>query len=250
MTKVLLLSKNHTVESKLQTILERINAEFYCSSSLFYQAKEYPHVIQFFSLVIICDTISNVELAQYIQRIKDCGAPVFRMGSKRKIAETEFAWLDSEIDYWIESGDSDSEIIDKIARASFSATSNVQMKQEETFSDQSYSNFINRLSKRELQLLMCLYEANGKTVSREILCKKMWETEVSHARFSNLSAIAKRLKLKMLAAGIDTEGLGSSWGQGYFLQAPLITFLRNNDFDNYCKAMSSRPVATEVQVDS
>ena len=97
---------------------------------------------------------------------------------------------------------------------------------------------------------MCLYEANGKTVSRELLCKKMWEMEVSHARFSNLSAIAKRLKLKMLAAGIDTEGLGSSWGQGYFLQAPLITFLRNNDFDNYCKAMSSRPVATEVQVDN
>lgn len=62
MTKVLLLSKNHTVEPRLQSILNRVNAEFYCSSSLFYQAKEHLTIIQYFSLIIICDTISNVEL--------------------------------------------------------------------------------------------------------------------------------------------------------------------------------------------
>lgn len=247
MTKVLLLSKNHTIEPNLENILQRVNAEFYCSSSLFYQAKEHIQVIQYFSLVIICDTISNVELTQYIKGIKDCGIPLFRMGNKSQIGATEFAWLDNDIDYWIEPGDSDSEIIDKIARASFYKKQSVQPEKEEGFSGQNYSNFINRLSKRELQLLVYLYEANGDTVAREILCQKMWQKKMSHAGFSNLSAIAKRLKLKMLAAGIDTEGMGSSWGQGYFLQAPFLQFLKNNDFDKYLTIIS-QTVETQCEV--
>ncbi|MBO0451348.1 MULTISPECIES: winged helix-turn-helix domain-containing protein [Enterococcus] len=239
MTKVLLLSKNHMIESNLQNILQRVNAEFYCSSSLFYQAKEQAQVIQYFSLVIVCDTISNVELTQYIKGIKSCGIPIFRMGNKKQINATEFSWLDDDIDYWIEPGDSDSEIIDKIARASFYKPQPGRPSKEEGFTGQNYSNFINRLSKRELQLLVYLYEANGETISRELLCQKMWKTEMSHAGFSNLSAIAKRLKLKMLAAGIDTEGMGSSWGQGYFLQAPFLSFLKNNDFDKHFSAIST-----------
>jgi len=248
MTKVLLLSKNHTIEPKLENILQRVNAEFFCSSSLFYQAKEYVQVIQYFSLVIICDTISNVELTQYIKGIKDCGIPIFRLGNEKQIATTEFSWLNNDIDYWLEPGDSDSEIIDKIARASFYKVQPASpSNKEEGFSSQSYSNFINRLSKRELQLLIYLYEANGETTSREILCQKMWQTKMSHAGFSNLSAIAKRLKQKMLAAGIDTAGMGSSWGQGYFLQAPFLSFLKNNDFEKYLASMSH---VTETQCEA
>ncbi|EOH73853.1 helix-turn-helix domain-containing protein [Enterococcus malodoratus] len=233
MTKVLLLSKNHTVEPRLQSILNRVNAEFYCSSSLFYQAKEHITIIQYFSLIIICDTISNVELAQSVKAIKNSGIPIFRSGNKKQISDTEFAWLDTFIDYWVEADDSDSEIIDKIARASLNKVESTQPSSVENFSSQNYSNFLNQLSKKEKQLLFYLYEANGKTISREILCQKMWQSETTHSGLSNLSAIAKRLKFKMLDAGIDTDGLGSSWGQGYFLQAPFLLFLRNNDFDKY-----------------
>lgn len=247
MTKVLLLSKNHTIEPKLENILQRVNAEFYCSSSLFYEAKESAHVIQYFSLVIICDTISNVELTQYIKEIEGCGIPIFRMGNKRQIADTEFAWLDQLIDYWIGSGDSDAEIIDKIARASFYTAKSAQQVKTESITSQNYSNLINQLSKRELQLLVFLYEAGGNTISRDILCRKMWKTETSHARFSNLSAIAKRLKLKMSAAGIDTDGLGSSWGQGYFLKAPFLAFLRNNDFDKNFVVIASRAIENQYE---
>lgn len=235
MTKVLLLSKNHIIESRLQNILQRVNAEVFCSSSLLYGASEHVEVIQYFSLIMVCDTISNVELAQFIRSLKASGIPILRRGNRSQIEETEFEWLNEFIDYWVEFEDSDSEIIDKIARAQ-AHTESAQSIRIDPFSHHNYSNFLNRLSKKEKQLLFFLYEANGKTVSREELCQKMWRSESTHAGLSNLSAIAKRLKVKMLDAGLNTDCMGSSWGQGYYLQVPFLLFLRDNNFDNYCSA--------------
>lgn len=233
MTKVLLLSKNPIIESRLQNILQRVNAEVYCSSSLFYEASEHLQVIQYFSLIMVCDTISNVELAQHIKSLKDSGLPILRRGNQSQIEETEFAWLGEFIDSWLEFEDSDSVIIDKIARAQAYAES-TQSIRIEPFSRSNYSNFLNRLSKKEKQLLCFLYEANGKSVSREDLCQKMWHSESNHAGLSNLSAIAKRLKVKMNDSGLSEDCVGSSWGQGYYLQVPFLLFLRDNNFDKYC----------------
>lgn len=233
MTKVLLLSKNPIIESRLQNILQRVNAEVYCSSSLFYEASEHLQVIQYFTLIMVCDTISNVELGKNIKSLKDSGLPILRRGNQSQIEDTEFAWLGEYIDSWLEFDDSDSVIIDKIARAQVYAES-TQSVRVEPFSRNNFSNFLNRLSKKEKQLLCFLYEANGKSVSREDLCQKMWHSESNHAGLSNLSAIAKRLKVKMNDSGLSEDCVGSSWGQGYYLHTPFLLFLRDNDFDKYC----------------
>ncbi|HCU0899282.1 TPA: helix-turn-helix domain-containing protein, partial [Enterococcus faecalis] len=66
MAKILIITKNPLAEQALQLALQKINDEVFCSSSLLEQVDFYPEVVGYFSIAIVSDTISSLELSKHL----------------------------------------------------------------------------------------------------------------------------------------------------------------------------------------
>ena len=69
------------------------------------------------------------------------------------------------------------------------------------------------LTKNEYRILLCLMENKGKTVSREKLMERLWETD-SFVDENTLTVNVNRLRKKLDAAGLE-EFITTKFGVGY-----------------------------------
>lgn len=230
MSRVLIFSKNPFVDQRLQSVLQRINMEVFCSSELFYQASSYKEFINHFSLMIISDTIPTVELEQPLLTLRNYQGKIFRIGKKDHVEESELAWIESAIDTWLTSESSDLEIVEKVSRIVFANTlSNRKDHDKFKFSEKNFYNFQDKLSKKEKTVLFTLYKGEGNPISRNQLCKEIWRTEVSNSQLSQLSALARRINLKSEENGFQNV-IKTKWKGGYYLSDELILFFKTHQF--------------------
>ena len=71
------------------------------------------------------------------------------------------------------------------------------------------------LTKNEYRILLTLMENKGKTVSRERLMERLWESE-SFVDENTLTVNVNRLRKKLDAAGLD-EFIATKFGVGYMV---------------------------------
>lgn len=71
------------------------------------------------------------------------------------------------------------------------------------------------LTKNEYRILLTLMESKGKTVSRERLMERLWESE-SFVDENTLTVNVNRLRKKLDAAGLD-EFIATKFGVGYMV---------------------------------
>lgn len=74
MAKILIITKNPLAEQELQLALQKINDEVFCTSSLLEQIDFYPEVAGYFSIAILSETISSLELSKYLVSLKGRGS--------------------------------------------------------------------------------------------------------------------------------------------------------------------------------
>ena len=79
-----------------------------------------------------------------------------------------------------------------------------------TFGDQKIE-----LTKNELRILSCLMENKGKTVSREKLMERLWETDL-YVDENTLTVNVNRLRKKLDAAGLEGF-ITTKFGVGYMI---------------------------------
>lgn len=72
------------------------------------------------------------------------------------------------------------------------------------------------LSKNEYRILLCLMENKGKTVSREKLMERLWETD-SFVDENTLTVNINRLRKKLDSAGLS-DYITTKFGVGYILE--------------------------------
>lgn len=72
------------------------------------------------------------------------------------------------------------------------------------------------LTKNEYRILLCLMESKGKTVSREKLMERLWETD-SFVDENTLTVNINRLRKKLDAAGLDGF-IKTKFGLGYIVE--------------------------------
>ncbi|MCQ2485375.1 MAG: response regulator transcription factor [Clostridia bacterium] len=72
------------------------------------------------------------------------------------------------------------------------------------------------LTKNEYRILLCLLENKGKTVSREKLMERLWETD-SFVDENTLSVNVNRLRKKLENAGL-TDFISTKFGVGYIIE--------------------------------
>lgn len=72
------------------------------------------------------------------------------------------------------------------------------------------------LTKNEYRILLCLMENKGKTVSREKLMERLWETD-SFVDENTLTVNINRLRKKLDTAGLDGF-IKTKFGLGYIVE--------------------------------
>ncbi|BBM16505.1 transcriptional regulator [Enterococcus avium] len=230
MTKVLIITKNLLAEQDLQAVLQRSNAEVYCSYDLMLDAQHFPQVISYFSAVIFSDTISTLEVSKYYSTFKQNGLFILRKGNPEHLKQTELSYLFDEIDDWIDPVTSNLGIIEKIAKLT-SKQSIYPSSEKRTNSkiDINSETFFFSLSSNEKKLLYHLYQfqKDGAILSREKLCSLLWETQVTKSNLCQLSNLTNRIRKKLSTYNFPEGELITSWNKGYFLGDLLYNEVKN-----------------------
>ena len=79
-----------------------------------------------------------------------------------------------------------------------------------------YSGEKIELTKNEYRILLCLMEQKGKTVSREMLMQRLWESE-QFVDENTLTVNINRLRKKLQAKGLDNF-ISTRFGVGYIIE--------------------------------
>ncbi|MFU0787323.1 MAG: Winged helix family transcriptional regulator [Enterococcus gilvus] len=221
MTQILYLTKNILVERKMQEKLNDLNIEVYCSSrmldELLGEEKSIVQPLYPFTAVLFSNTISNKETQQLIQTLSS-----FPLSYIRKVDRL----LEEEIPAGIDQLVSENQPIDDLREAIYSLDDKTReyhvfeliedARQNRILTEESIKELI--LTRNEENILRFLMSANGRSVSREEICKNTWGQEVRNSQLSQLSCIVRRLKEKLQLAGYGEDLLVTLWGKGYRLK--------------------------------
>lgn len=224
MAKILIITKNPLAEQALQLALQKINDEVFCSSSLLEQVDFYPEVVGYFSIAIVSDTISSLELSKHLDTLKQKDLLLIRKGNSEQLKGTDLEWMLPHIDGWVTDQMPMEEFIEEIAEMK------EQIGEMKNDTSKSYKKFISRLTKNERKVLYYLSQAKGGQLSREKLCQEIWGTGMNTSNVCQLSFLVSCIREKMVHVGFDEKELKTMWGRGYQLGDMLVSLLDKNDF--------------------
>ena len=77
--------------------------------------------------------------------------------------------------------------------------------------------FYSSLNNIEKKIIGALAEGSGKIISRDELCNKVWNNEVSKSRLVQMSTAVGNIRKKIAHAHIDNVRIITYWGNGYRL---------------------------------
>lgn len=156
MAKILIITKNPLAEQALQLALQKINDEVFCSSSLLEQVDFYPEVVGYFSIAIVSDTISSLELSKHLDTLKQKDLLLIRKGNSEQLKGTDLEWMLPHIDGWVTDQMPMEEFIEEIAEMK------EQIGEMKNDTSRSYKKFISRLTKmRERFCIIYLRQREG-----------------------------------------------------------------------------------------
>lgn len=216
MIRVLVVTKNILSEQRLQAALQRSNIEVYNTSDLLDEVEFHPQIVSYFSAVIFSETISTFEVSKYHSYFKNNGLLILRKGNKEDLLQSNFSYLESAIDEWIDFDFTEMDVVEKIIEL-IDKHPKLNMIKEENVRDST--GFFLKLSPKEKSFLYQIYQQQkvGKIVSREELCSLIWESEVTRSKICQLSNIATNIRKKLLIYNFSEKELVTNWRVGYTL---------------------------------
>ncbi|MBX8937041.1 helix-turn-helix domain-containing protein [Enterococcus gilvus] len=226
MKQILILTKNILADQAFQNELQQLNYEVLCSSQLLdrlhtmfdYTKNEISH----YSSIMLSETISDVELKQFLNKLSSDLATknisIIRLGVRELSEEVKKEWKLEGIDEWLYHGMDKYELREKLAEL-------VLEKQEQFFKPleqkEQFSYKLPHLSKLEKSILEELTNSTDMVVSRDELCRNIWNQETTDSRLSHLSSLVKNLRDKFSLVGFGEECIMTIWGEGYKLNDDL-----------------------------
>lgn len=221
MVRVLIITRNVLAEQDLQIKLQRSNFEVYCSFDLLFDAQTSSKIIDYFSVVIFSDTISNLEFSRCYSIFKKRGLSILRKGNRNDLINSEFSYLIDSIDDWIDSNISNVNVTEKISQFTNkrSITDSVPYEFDDRKKEINAEKFYFSLSANEKKFLYHLYQTKkkGEYLSREKLATLIWESNPTNSNYCQLSNLANRINQKLRLCHFPEGELTTSWKKGYFI---------------------------------
>lgn len=228
MIRILLLTKNVLSEQELLQKLQRLNFEVFTSSStlhLLLAEDEGASLAEYFSIVILSETISCHEVDSLLPRLVKEGRLIFRKADRSFVDEEKSILSQEQITGWIHSDASTEEIRELISLPYYNLGIQNQVNHSHSPTQSQFSkidskqmeNILASFSASEFKVFQKLKEERGHTVSREELCQLLW-TESTQSRMVQLSSLIKNMRLKFEANDVDGEIIQTVWRKGYILK--------------------------------
>lgn len=222
MKNILLLTKSLISEQSLEQQLQQLDCEVYVSKrvleSCLYDEVDL-NLLQSFEIILISETVSNNELMWLLPAITESDSFIIRKSDSHLTEEEKKEWHKKGVFSWIKTENSLEELRESIddvmsMKNAENRTSNIisirRIKEKRNF-----SSLI--LTHKERKLLLLLFQANGQTISRDVLSRKLWDQAPCNSTMTQLSTLTHRLKIKLAEQGIYGDILQTVWGVGYRL---------------------------------
>lgn len=217
MSQILLFTNNPLNEQSFEERLRQLGHEVFTTKrmiDLCLLENTTNEFLRLFHQIILSETLANAEVKELIRVLKKHAIPIFRK-SDEQLEETQLEeWRELGITDWIENRPSI-----EVLRETLSCD-NVRPEEKIIYlpkSDKKRPLSSLSLSSGEVKLFQILYEYKKQTVSREELCRRMWNRDKTNSSMSQLSVMVKHLKQKLSDQQIKGPIIETCWGQGYRL---------------------------------
>ena len=232
MNKILILTKNILAEQQLQKQLQILGYEVFCSTQ-FLKNEKLCGIFQYFPIILLSETISNLEIEQFLTTI-DCESNlIVRLIVEQSNEEIQGDWelngIDGELiktsaldgireklvmlqsDYYGQ----------KVEKVDYEC-SPIQKWEKRTIKISNSEVFF---SKKEEKLFKLLLESKDKLLSRNQICNVLWTDGETDSNRSQLSCIASKIKAKFKETGYEGDTIITKWGKGYGLDPKFYHYL-------------------------
>lgn len=235
MKPVLILTKNILNEGEFQQRIQQLNQEVFCSSKLLQilsHSKDPAKYLDLFSVIVISETIGEIEFTQLLLIMKDLNNPVIRLVSshseedqKKSEEPREYRNLTKEcsleclrdlLQTFLQSFEQEEDLRNGL----LSSSGKVKLLEGESL----------RFTRNERRFIEVLQKEPEKIHSRKEVCYALWEKEDNSTK-SQLSCMTTRLNKKFKSIGLSEEMIETYWKKGYKL-APIFfeVWEMNNQF--------------------
>lgn len=235
MNKILLLTKNILAEQQLQKQLQLLNYEVFCSSEGVKNTQMFP-IFQFFSIIMLSETISNLEAKKLMAAIGEGKSLVIRLTSESEPNEEERE--DGIAGYLSKALPFDAMREKLVMLQGMFYEERVESDSQEcppiqSMENRSLQTSSGRIffSKKEERLFKLLLEAKGRMLSRKEICDILWSEGETDSNRSQLSCIATKIKSKFKNIGYQGDTIITKWGQGYALAPNFYLYLTTGQLD-------------------
>ena len=261
MNQVLILTRNVLAEQEIQQKLQSLDYEVYCSSKIFNSCKQQQETREFFKLfqyVILSETICESEVTELIPLLRNYSIRIIRK-VESNVTEMDQRYLEiAHLNAIISSADSidelrehlynlrkkdarteDSQQASNVAQLSVSGkvspiSSNYLQDTGKHVGKENEMNYgimetLHRLSQTESRILSILIEAGSQVVTREEICHKVWNEEVTKSHLASLSSTITRIKMKFEQANVEKVAVQTLWGRGYRINTNLLNYIQKED---------------------
>lgn len=257
MNKVLILTKNILAEQQLQKQLQLLNYEVFCSTEIF-KNNQMITILQYFPIVMISETISNLEVEKFLSLLDKGNNLVIRLTTDELIEENKEEWREKGLFGWVSKQISSDSIREKLVLLQ-STYYEERLEQEskecppvQKMENRSLQTTTGRVffSKKEERLFKLLLEARGSMLSRNDICEILWSEGETDSNRSQLSCIATKIKTKFKNIGYQGETIITKWGQGYALAPTFYAYLTtgqlDEEFPDYLRENSNSLVTSQA----
>lgn len=215
MKKVIILTRNIIIEQEFQNELQRLDYEVFVLKEFFDRAKPhyFENLLSFFDIVIFSETLTNQEFADLLPIVLEKDLHYLRR------TDEPVATIDDKhcLPIVCTLTDLREFLLLSDKREGQSETNSRGLVHQSELKKQDLVLFYSSLNNIEKKIISALAEGSGKIISRNELCNKVWNNEVSKSRLVQMSTAVGNIRKKIAHAHIDNVRIITYWGNGYRL---------------------------------
>lgn len=222
MNRILLLTENINLETKVQNRLQKLNYEIFLSASLLEKFRDQRPLRQLgdlFPIIIISETIANHEAEILANYFSSSVTVVIRKTEEPPSQQLENKWQAAGFVGWISNDLSMEQLREKLfqyRRTGLVEKSDLLKVAPEAVLDNLH------LSAMEKELLQLLLDRKDEVVSRRDISLKIWKEEPNPSTLSQISYKIGRIKHKIRQTYDIPSAIVTDWRKGYHLDPDFI----------------------------
>lgn len=215
MKKVIILTRNIIIEQEFQDELQRLDYEVFVLKEFFDVDKPqyFEEILSLFDIVIFSETLTNQEFNEILPIVVEKDLHYLRRTDEPvpNIDENHCLSIDCTLTELREF------LLLSDKREGQNESLSKGLVRQSEMKKQDLVLFYSSLNNIEKKIISALAEGSGKIISRDELCNKVWNNEISKSRLVQMSTAVGNIRKKIAHAHIDNVRIITYWGNGYRL---------------------------------